>query len=261
MAPLTASSSWMERRVKAMSKSPRDNSEDRAAEWFVPKSGSARFRSFVGLLFLPYTGMVLSFSVIGSMLANPIHWDRVIAIVLIFFFGLGIGAHALDAIGSKGMKPWGTVFTRPQLWLLAIFALVIAYAVAIYYMVLYVPLLWSMALSEGFFVFAYNLEWFHGRFHADGWFAFSWGFLPVLSGYIIQTNRISVAALALAAAMAFFSLVEIKASRPYRSLKRRCDALLDHENELVLRFEVILKSVSVGVMLLGAGLLIWRIVA
>ena len=234
------------------------NSKDRASEWFVPKFGPAKFRSFIGLLFLPYTGMVLSFSVIGSMLANPIHWDRVIAILVIFFFGLGIGAHALDALGSKDVKPWGTVFTRFQLWLLAIFALIIAYAIAIYYAILHVPLLWSMALSEGFFVFAYNLEWFRGRFHTDTWFAFSWGALPVLSGYIIQTNSISVAALALAASMTSFSLVEIKASRPYRELKRRLDTLQEDERALMLRFEVILKSVSIGVILLGVGLLIYR---
>ena len=238
----------------------RNNSGNRVSEWFVPKFGPAKFRSFVGLLFLPYTGMVLSFSVIGSMLATPLHWDRVIAILLIFFFGLGLGAHALDALGSKEVKPWGTILTTFQLWLLAITSLIIAYAIAIYYMVRYVPLLWSMALCEGFFVFSYNLEWFQGRFHTDAWFAFSWGFLPVLSGYIMQTNSISVAALALAVSMAFFSLIEIKASRPYRALKRRSDALPEHENALMLRFEVILKSVSIGVILLGTGLLIWRIV-
>jgi hypothetical protein len=238
----------------------RNNSTDRASEWFVPKCGPAKFKSFVGLLFLPYTGMVLSFSVIGSMLATPLHWDRVIAILLIFFFGLGLGAHALDALGSKELKPWGTVLTTFQLWLLAIASLIIAYTIAIYYMVRYVPLLWSMALCEGFFVFSYNLEWFRGRFHTDAWFAFSWGALPVLSGYIMQTNSISVAALALAVSMAFFSLIEIKASRPYRALKRRADALQEDEKTLMLRFEVILKSVSIGVILLGTGLLIWRMI-
>ena len=233
---------------------------DRGSEWFVPRFGPARFRSFVGLLFLPYTGMVLSFSVIGSMLAKHLHWERVLAILLIFFFGLGIGAHALDALGSKKIKPWGARFTKAQLWTLAITSLVLAYIIAIYYMLLYVPLLWSMALSEGFFVFAYNLEWFGGRFHTDGWFAFSWGFLPVLSGYIMQTNTISFAALTIAAATAFFSLIEIKASRPYRELKRRADGLVEQEGELMLRLETILKSISTGVMLLGAGLVIWRLV-
>jgi len=238
----------------------RNNLVDRASEWFVPKFGPAKFRSFVGLLFLPYTGMVLSFSVIGSMMATTVYWDRVIAIVIIFFFGLGIGAHALDALGSKEVKPWGAIFTPFQLWLLAITSLVVAYAIAIFYMIRYVPLLWSMALCEGFFVFSYNLEWFQGRFHTDAWFAFSWGFLPVLSGYIIQTNSISVAALVLAASMAFFSLIEIKASRPYRVLKRRSNALREEEKELMVTFETMLKSVSIGVILLGAGLLVRRMV-
>lgn len=234
------------------------NFSDRGAEWFVPKFGSAKFRSFVGLLFLPYTGMVLSFSVIGSMLGNPVYWERVLAIVVIYFFGLGIAAHALDALGGKGVKPWGTIFTRLQLWAMAIISLALAYSIAIYYIVRYVPLLLSMALCEGFFVFAYNLEWLQGRFHTDGWFAFSWGFLPVLAGYMMQTNRISAEALALAVSMSFFSLVEIKASRPYRDLKRRQDTLRNEEKMVMKRYEAILKNISLGVISLGGGMLIWR---
>lgn len=234
------------------------NCPDRGAEWFVPKFGPAKFRSFVGLLFLPYTGMVLSFSVIGSMLGNPVYWERVPAIVAIYFFGLGIAAHALDALGSKGMKPWGTVFTRAQLWVMAILSLSIAYGIATYYIIQYVPLLLSMALCEGFFVFAYNLEWSQGRFHTDEWFAFSWGFLPVLAGYIMQTNKISIEALVVAVSMALFSLVEIKASRPYRDLRRRLRALQDEEKILMEKYEVVLKSLSFGVIFLAGGLLIWR---
>lgn len=237
-----------------------NNLSDRGAEWFVPKFGSPKFRTFVGLLFLPYTGMVLSFSVIGSMLANPIYWERVLAIVVIYFFGLGIAAHALDALGRKGLKPWGTVFTRLQLWVMAAISLALAYSIAVYYIVRYVPLLLSMALCEGFFVFAYNLEWFQGRFHTDGWFAFSWGFLPVLAGCIMQTNKISIEALVLAVSMGFFSLVEIKASRPYKDLKLRLNVLLGEEKMLMKQYETILKSISLGVIFLGGGLLVWRMV-
>ncbi len=232
---------------------------DRKSEWFVPKFGPAKFRSFMGLLFLPYTGMVLSFCVIGSMLADPLYWDRVLAIVVIYFLGLGIAAHALDALGSKSVKPWGTVFTKRQLWFLAASSLVLAYLLAIYYMVRYVPMLSFLAVSEGFFVFAYNLELFKGRFHTDNWFAFSWGFLPVLAGYIMQTNKMSAEALTLAIAMALFSRVEIKASRPYKDLKQRFGTLSEEEKSLMMRYESILKSISLGVIFLGAGLLIWRI--
>jgi hypothetical protein len=232
---------------------------DRRAEWFVPSFGPERFRLAVGLLFLPYTGMVLAYTVIGSMLAPAIYWDRVAAIVLIYFLALGIGAHALDAVGSGAPKPWGRVFSRAQLWALAITSLLTAYAVGIWYMVLYTPLLWPIALAEGFFVLAYNLEWFHGRFHRDFWFALSWGALPVLAGYILQTNAVSPAALLVAAAMALLSLVEIKASRPYKDLRRAAASGQAADRGQIARLEAILKSVSLGVILLGVGLLAWRL--
>ncbi len=231
---------------------------DRTSEWFVPAFGSPKFRHFVGMLFLPYTGMVIAFTVIGAMLAEKVHWERVLATAVVYFLGLGIAAHALDAVGSKETKPWGTLFTNAQLWFVAITSLVIAYLIAIYYMVLYVPLLWIVAILEGLFVFAYNLEWFGGRFHTDAWFVFSWGFLPVCAGYMMQTNRISLEALVLAGSMALFSQVEIKASRPYKSLKRRETGLKKEERELMKRYEAVLKSISIGVLLLGAGLLLRR---
>ena len=232
---------------------------DRRTEWFVPSFGPERFRLAVGLLFLPYTGMVLSFTVIGSMLAPAIHWERVGAIVLIYFLALGIGAHALDALGSEAAKPWGSVFSRAQLWALAVAALLAAYAVGIWYMVRYAPLLWPIALAEGFFVLAYNLEWFRGRFHSDFWFAVSWGALPVLAGYVLQTNAVSAAAHHVAAAMALLSLVEIKASRPYKELKRAGSGAQEADRTQIARLEAILKSVSLGVIVLGAGLLVWRL--
>ena len=227
---------------------------DRRTEWFVPSFGPERFRVAVGLLFLPYTGMVLSFTVIGAMLAPVIHWDRVAAIVAIYFLALGIGAHALDAVGSRGARPWGLVFTRAQLWTLALAALAGAYAIGVWYMVLYAPLLWPIAIAEGFFVLAYNLEWFGGRFHRDSWFALSWGALPVLAGHVLQTNSISAAAALVAAGMALLSLVEIKASRPYKALKRSGE-----DPRQAARLETILKCLSGGVIALGAGLLALRL--
>jgi hypothetical protein len=231
------------------------DSRDRSSEWFVPAFGPPRFRTFVGLLFLPYTGMVLAYVAIGSMLAATIYWDRVAALLAIYFLALGIGAHALDAIGGAGAKPWGRVFSRAQLRMLAAASIFTAYAIGAWYMTLYVPLLWPIAIAEGFFVFAYNLEWFRGRFHTDNWFAFSWGGLPVLAGYVMQTNRISLAALVVAASMGLLSLVEIKASRPYKELRRAgAGAGAEHARTL----EAILKCVSGGVILLGIGMTAWR---
>jgi hypothetical protein len=212
----------------------------------------------MGLLFLPYTGMVLSFAVVGSVLAEPVHYDRLAAIVLIYFFGLGVAAHALDALGSGGVKPWGSVFSKAQLWVLTAISLALAYGIALYYILSAVPWLGLVAVLEGFFVFAYNLELFAGRFHTDRWFAVSWGALPVLAGYLMQTDRLSLPALLLAAAMGLFSLIEIKVSRPYKELKRRADRD-GVDQALMERYEMLLKCVSLGVIVLAAGLLLWRI--
>jgi hypothetical protein len=234
-------------------------SQDRRGEWFVPPIGPLPLRLFIGLLFLPYTGMVLSFTVMGSLLAEPLYWDRVAAIVLVYFLALGVGAHALDALGSKGVKPWGAVFSRPLLGTIALLAVGTAYAIGGYYIITVAPWLGIIAIAEGFFLFAYNLEWLGGRFHTDLSFAVSWGGLPVLAGYVLQTNALSLSAVLLACAMGFLSLVEIQASRPYKALKRQAE-LTDAERAWMHRLERILQAVSLGVILLGLALVAarWR---
>ena len=83
----------------------------RINEWFVPRFGPLKFRAFIGMLFLPYTGMCISFTIIGSMLSESILWDRVLSIFIIYFLALGVSAHAADNLGSKKIKPWGNFFT------------------------------------------------------------------------------------------------------------------------------------------------------
>jgi hypothetical protein len=234
---------------------PQLPASDRTAEWFVPKFGPPKFRVFVGLLFLPYTGMVLAYTVIGATLAPRIHWDRVGALVVVYFLALGISAHAFDALGSRTLKPWGRHFLPRELWALGICSLAGAYAIGTYYMVAFSPWLWPIAILEGFFVFAYNLEWFAGRFHTDGWFAFSWGALPVLAGYVLQTNDYALSPAIVAIAAGMFSLVEIKASRRYKELKRSADGI---SGPVQICLEGILKCISAGVVLLGSGLAVWR---
>ncbi len=229
---------------------------DRRSEWFVPQFGPLKFRIFVGLLFLPYTGMVLSFTVIGAMLAEPIYWERVLAIVLIYFFGLGIAAHALDAIGGRSQKPWGQHFSKRMLWALAIFSLIPAYGIGLYYIFTETPYLAVLAVLEGFFLFAYNLEWLEGKFHTDVSFAFSWGVLPLLAGYVIQSNTLSLSVIVMAAAMGLFSYVEIKASRPYKKIKRAGDS---QNQDLQLIYEKILKGISIGVIFLAFAMMLWRL--
>jgi small-conductance mechanosensitive channel len=227
----------------------------RINEWFVPKFGPMRFRVFVGLLFLPYTGMCVSFAIIGSMLASEVAWDRLGAIALIYILALGISAHIADSLGSKKTKPWGSYFSKTQLLVIMGASLTAAYAIGIYYIAFFVPLLAIIAVLEGFFLFTYNYETWGGIFHNDFWFAVSWGSLPLLAGYIIQTNSISILALVVAGLTGLTSYAEIRMSRPYKRLKQR-----NSNDALTGRLEIGLKILSVGTILFALSILAFRII-
>jgi len=231
------------------------NEDTRLNEWFVPKFGPLRFRIFIGLLFLPYTGMCISFTIIGSMLSSSIVWERAGAIAVIYALALGVSAHTADSLGSKKVKPWGNYFNKKQLWLLIMSSLVAAYSIGIYYMIFYVPLLWIVAILEGFFVFAYNFELFKGYFHNDFWFAVSWGVLPIMAGFIMQTNSIGIIPLAVSVIAGIISYVEIKTSRPYKELKR-----IEHDEYRVKSLETCLKTISLGTIAFAAVSIIYRLV-
>lgn len=229
--------------------------EPRINEWFVPKFGPTRFRVFIGLLFLPYTGMCVSFTIIGSMLADEIDWDRVGAIALIYTLALGISAHAADSLGSKRAKPWGSYFTKGQLLTLMVATLAVAYAIGIHYIVFFVPLLAIIAVLEGFFLFTYNYEIWGSLFHNNFWFAVSWGSLPLLAGYIMQTNSISVLALIVAGLTGLISYAEIMISRPYKQLKRS-----NSDFTRTQRLENDLKAISIGTIAFALSMLVYRII-
>ena len=230
---------------------------DRSGEWFVPRFGPPAFRVAVGLLFLPYTGMVLAFTVLGAMLAPKIDWERVLAMLAIYALALGIAAHALDALGTGPRKPWGAVFRPARLKLIAGLALACAYGLGAWYMQRYAPWLWPVAIAEGFLLLAYNLEWFGGRFHTDAWFAFSWGALPAVAGYLLQTNTIALPALVLAAGTAAVSVVEIKASRPYKALVQAGTG----DPAVVASLEAVLRAVSLGTIAIAVAFALARLAA
>ena len=229
--------------------------ETRMNEWFVPRFGPVRFRVFVGLLFLPYTGMCVSFAVMGSLAVagGDVLWDRVGAIALIYALALGVSAHVADTLGSKKAKPWGSYFSKRQLLVWMAATLATAYAIGAYYIAFFVPLLAVVAALEGFFLFAYNFELFGGRFHNNFWFAVSWGVLPALAGYVMQTNSIGMLAVAVSAAAGLASYAEIRMSRPYKQLKR------DGGNgKRAKKLENGLKALSLGTVALAIALVTAR---
>lgn len=224
----------------------------RLNEWFVPQFGPIKFRIFVGMLFLPYTGMCISFSIVGSLLSpTTIMWDRIVAIVIIYFAALGISAHAADNMGSK-KKPWGDLFSNLELLIMLVCGLVVAYAIGAYYIIFYVPLLLPIAILEGFFLFAYNYEIWNGSFHNNIWFAISWGSLPLLAGYVMQTNSISYVPLLISTAAFLISYIEIKLSRRYKEFRQNQDVVRSK------KLESKLKIISISTILFSVVFLIFR---
>lgn len=220
-----------------------DPEESREHEWFVPRFGPKRFRLLVGLSFYPYSLMNASYVLIGSLVAPSTHYDRMIGMAAVYLLAVGVSAHSLDAMAPN--KPWGSFLTRRQLLLLAFSALVPACAIGLYFAFTTAPWLLPVGVAELFFLLAYNLELFSGRFHTDFWFAASWGFLPVLAGYIVQTDSADLTALAAGLFGFFTAFVEISASRPYKALKRDPTT---GDSPIVRKFEAVLKGVVAAVL-------------
>ena len=209
---------------------------DRLSEWFVPKFGSQNFRLSIGILFLPYTGMVLSFAVWGS-LSVEFSLDRLASICLLYFFAVGISAHCLDALGSK-KKPWGNI-SHTKLWLISIISLITSFSIGLYYAFLDSWLLFPIGITEGFFLLAYNLELFRGKFHNNLSLVISWGILPVFAGAAIQSNFISIETIIFSAIAGLASYILIITSRKYKELKRQ-----NANYEKYYKKEITLKIVS-----------------
>ena len=214
--------------------------KDRTSEWFVPRFGSKNFRIGVGILFLPYTGMVVSFAAWGSFAVN-FSLERLVAICILYFLALGISAHYLDSLGSK-TKPWG-VLPKKYIWTVSLLSLGGAFVIGIYYAFLDSPLLFPIGIAESFFLFAYNLELFKGRFHNNITFVISWGVLPVIAGSVIQVNTITIEALLMSGLAGVLSYILIKTSRRYKELKKQS---ADHSE--IYKKELILKVISIGVI-------------
>ena len=221
---------------------------DRLSEWFVPKFGSRNFRISIGILFLPYTSIVTCFAAWGS-LSGSFEVERLVAICVVYFLSVGVAAHCLDAVGGK-TKPWGNLPKR-KLWVISMIALGIAFTLGLYYAFLDSPLLIPIGIAEGFFLFAYNLELFGGKFHNNTSTVISWGILPVFAGSAIQTNSISIETLILSAVSAIVTYVLIINSRRYKELKRSFGDVFQ-----IRKREIILKAITFGVI---AGTIIFII--
>src|SRR5690349_36436 len=238
-----------------------------APAYYAAKSGGWR-RDVIALLHPPYTAWHLSYVLIGAGLAPRIDLVRLAATLLAFFFAVGVSAHALDELRGRPLR---TEIPSSVLWTAAIAGLVAAVALgAAGVTVVGIGMLPFIAAGV-LFVFAYNLELLGGRLHGDFWFALSWGAFPVLTAYFAQTARLSLGAVAAAAAAYALSFGQRALSTPARLVRRRAHSVSGtmtmgdgshvdiDESTLLSPLEVALRAFSWGVVLLGLGIVAARL--
>jgi len=220
-------------------------------------------RDVWAILHPPYTAWHLSYVLIGASLAPTLDLKRLAATLLAFFFAVGISAHALDELRGRPLK---TELPAAALWVAAILGLCGAVGLGLAGLFVVGLGLLPLIAAGVLFVFAYNLELLGGRLHGDFWFALSWGAFPVLTAYFAQTGRLSVAAVAVAAAAYALSFGQRALSTPARLLRRKTKSvtgtltLIDgsetnlDEPALLRPLEVGLKAFAWGVVALAVGL-------
>jgi hypothetical protein len=196
-----------------------------AGAWYA-RSGS-KIRELYTIMHLPYTSMVLSYTLIGAALAPAVYPSRVILTLVAYFLGLGLSAHALNELYGRH---WGESLSKRELQVLFGVPLIGAILIGLYAtMTLYASsgtlfasfvLLLFIAL-ETLFVFMYNTDFFGGRFHSDLAFAFSWAALPTLIGYYVNAMTITVDSILMSIAMAATAGIEINLSRWCKDFRRK----------------------------------------
>ena len=93
-----------------------------------------------------------------------------------------------DNLGSKTVKPWGNYFSSRQLWYSSNRS-----PTSVRYWSLLYYIFCSSVIGDsntGGILFAYNFEAFRVFFHTNFWFSLSWGALPLIAGFVMQTNHI-----------------------------------------------------------------------
>ena len=206
--------------------------------WY--SSEGSKLAEFWTILHLPYTFMSLSFLAIGFGIAGVHRWDVFAWIMVAYFLGLGIAAHAFDQLPNQGssyvkyLTPWELM----TIGTIAVGAAVIIGIDWMYELSAW-HLLWIIPLQT-FFVVAYPYAKFaKGFFHNDVFFAFSFGFVPVMAGYYINTLTLNPEFIPWAMVAALISGIEITLSRYVR--KWRKNVYLLQEPSVIDKPELALK--------------------
>jgi hypothetical protein len=230
------------------------------------------WRDLVTILHPPYTAWHLTNVAFGAVAASQIHTDRFVATLAAFFLALGISAHSLDELNGR---PLGTQLSDRALIALAVVSLAGAIGIGIAGCFIVSATLAPFVVAGGFFVVAYNLELFGGRFHTDFWLAFAWAAFPALTSWWVNTLsfgslKVDVAGALVAAGCFGLVSVQRRLSTPVRRLRRRTVSVTGEQRlddgtvipltvqELTAPLDWSLRRLSWAIVVLAIGLVVIR---
>jgi hypothetical protein len=225
------------------------------------------WRDYVTLLHPPYTLWHLSYVAVGAALAPHMDWALWGWTTLAFALAMGVGAHALDELRGR---PLQTRISQRMLVTLAVVSISAASAIGVAVAISRTLWLLVFVAVGAFFVVAYNLELFDGRFHGGLWFPAAWGAFPVLTAYFASAETLHAAAVAAAAYAFATSWAQRRLSTPVRLLRRRVVAVegsmrLDDgtmlpidADTLAAEPELALKALAAATVLIAVALLLFR---
>ena len=184
--------------------------------WYALE-GHGALADLVNLIHPPYTFWHLSYVALGISLAPSINVVRSVAVLVAFFLGLGMGAHALDETMGNPLK---TRLSKRKLYSIGFFSLSAASVIGVYYALSLSLLLLPLILVEVFFALSYNLEIFKKRFHNTLVFSISWGMLPFIAGYFVNSLSLSFGVILASLAVGLLTYVQRTLSIQSRSVRR-----------------------------------------
>ena len=243
------------------------NSRGHQPAFYAARPGG--WRDWWNVLHVPYTAWHLAYVVIGASLAPRVDLTRLLATLLAFFCAVGIAAHCLDELRGRPLRT-----QIPSSVLVGVSSVALAGAVALGIAGLSRigwPLIPFLVIGP-LLVMGYNLEAFGGVIHTDAGFAAAWGSFPVLTAYVAQTSRLSVAAVLAAGGAFALSHAQRRLSTPARLVRRRAVSVEGRmvvtgqaepvpitARTLLAPIEEALRALSWGVVLLAAAMAVARL--
>lgn len=230
------------------------------------------WRDLITVLHPPYTAWNLANVCFGAAAATEIHTDRFVATLVAFFLAVGISAHTLDELNGRPLK---TELSDRTLIALSAGSLAGAMGIGVAGCIIVSATLIPFVVAGGFFVVAYNLELFGGRFHTAFWLAFAWAAFPALTSWWVNTLSFSDAQSVVAGvlvAAGCFGLVSVQRtlSTPVRRLRRKTVSVTGEQRlddgtvipltvaEISRPLDASLRGLSWAVVVLSIGLVVIR---